>query len=297
MDYRIFKEMLENFYEGVYFVDQERKITFWNKGAERITGFSANEVIDSYCFNNILNHVDDDGNQLCKGGCPLHKTLVDGEERENGVYLHHKDGHRVSVNVRTIPIYDNGQIIGAVEVFNDNTINSDLFKEIEDLKILASMDQLTDLPNRRYVDAFIKSKHAEFSALEIPYGVMFMDIDHFKSVNDDYGHDAGDKVLQMVAKTFRSTIRSNDIVGRWGGEEFVAVFQGVTQETLNTLAEKMRMLVERSSIRENEFILKVTVSIGATLVNPEDSIETILARADKLMYEAKDKGRNQVSVG
>jgi PAS domain S-box-containing protein len=93
----LYAVILGNIHEGVYFVDSERKITFWNKGAERITGYTEGEVVGHFCYDNILKHVNDEGLHLCLGGCPLHQTLSDGQGREALVYLHHKEGYRVPV--------------------------------------------------------------------------------------------------------------------------------------------------------------------------------------------------------
>ncbi len=294
---KVYKDMLENMYEGIYFVDTERKITFWNKGAERITGYLAKEVVGSHCYNNILNHINNDGVELCKTGCPLHKTIEDGIMREAAVYLHHKGGHRVPVSVRTIAINNEGKNIGAVEVFTDDSERHDIIKNIEELKKLAMRDQLTGLPNRRYIDTFIESKMNEFSSLKIPFGIAFMDIDKFKNFNDTYGHDTGDEVLKLVAKTFNAVVRSTDLVGRWGGEEFVAVFSGVDMVSIRKLTEKIRMLVERSTIYRCNEVLKVTISIGATIINETDIIEDIIKRADTLLYQSKSNGRNRVTIG
>ena len=194
-DDNFYKKMLENLHDGVYFVDNERKITFWNKGAERITGFTAEEVTGSYCFDNFLNHVDNDGKQLCFGGCPLHATISDGEEKTAEVFLHHKKGHNVPVFVRTIAIEEAGKIVGAVEMFNDNSERLESIGHIEKLQDLAMTDELSDLPNRRYVRAFLESKLSELRILGLPFGVAFLDIDDFKKVNDTYGHPAGDLAL------------------------------------------------------------------------------------------------------
>lgn len=209
-----YKNLLDTVEDGIYCVDNSRKITFWNKGAEIITGFSAAEVVGSYCYNNILNHVDDDGNKLCFGGCPLQETLKDRTNRTASVYLHHKSGHRVSVSVKVIPIVENGIVVGAVETFTDNSKEALIMKDIELLKILANQDQLTELPNRRYTESFLKARMDEFHSLGISFGVIFMDIDHFKSFNDTYGHDIGDEVLKMVSKVYKSAKRSHDIIGR-----------------------------------------------------------------------------------
>lgn len=293
-----YKNMLENLYEGVYFVDTERKITFWNKGAERITGFSAEEVTNKFCYNNILNHIDEEGVELCRNGCPLQRTVEDGMTRETKVYLHHKGGHRVPVVVRAIPIKDEeGRIIGAVEAFSDNSKEDGFSKKIEELETLALRDQLTGLPNRRYTDSFITSKVNEFFSLGIPFGICFIDIDKFKNFNDAYGHDVGDEVLKMVAKTYGHVVRSNDLIGRWGGEEFIGVFSGVDAESLSSVCEKLRTLIEKSSINNRGETLKVTISIGATLFKLEDSAETAIKRADELLYQSKENGRNRVTLG
>ena len=133
-EFNLYKEILDNLYEGVYFVDVNRRITYWNKGAERITGFQSHEIIGRHCYDNILNHIDDNNKQLCMEGCPLQQTITDGQQRETGVYLHHKDGHRVSVAVRTIPLYNHKKIIGAVEVFVNDNKQAELNNTINQLK-------------------------------------------------------------------------------------------------------------------------------------------------------------------
>lgn len=292
-----YKRMLENFFEGVYFVDRDRQITFWNKGAERITGFPGREVIGKYCYDNILNHVDEAGTQLCLQGCPLERTIGDGQIRESGVYLHHKGGHRVKIFVRTTPIYEGEEIIGAVESFIDDTERATLAASLEELKELAMYDQLTGLPNRRYVNTYLDSRFNEYRSLGIPFAIAFIDIDYFKRFNDTYGHELGDRVLKMVSETYRSAVRNGDLVGRWGGEEFIAAFPGITPPGLQAVTEKIRMLVENSSLRDQDEDLKVTVSIGASLVRPGDTMETLVNRADQLMYASKEGGRNRVTTG
>ncbi len=292
-----YKIMLENLYEGVYFVDKDRRITFWNRGAERISGFQASEVVNHYCNDNILNHVDDDGNKLCLMGCPLGETIKDGKMRDNAVYLHHKDGHRVAVSVKTIVIEDNGETIGAVEVFQDSKERHDLLKDLEKLKVLALKDQLTGLPNRRYTENLINAKMHEWENLDIPFAVAFIDIDKFKIFNDTYGHDIGDEVLKMTAKTLTTALRGADTVGRWGGEEFVAVLSVADKAGLQYVCEKMRMLVEKSAIRHDNQHLRVTVSIGAALANKGEVRDEIVKRADELLYQSKEQGRNRVTIG
>jgi diguanylate cyclase (GGDEF)-like protein/PAS domain S-box-containing protein len=298
MENQIFyKNMLENIYEGIYFVDNDRRITFWNKGAERITGFSADEVVNKFCYNNILNHVSENGKKLCLGGCPLHKTIEDGETREAAVYLHHKDGHRVPVSIRAVSLMENDEVIGAVEVFVDDSEKHEVLKNLEEYKVIAMRDQLTDLPNRRYIDSFLASRYNEYKVLGINFGVLFMDIDKFKNFNDIYGHDIGDEVLKIVSKSFLAATRAIDLVGRFGGEEFIAIFAGINETVLSEKAEIFRMLIESTVLRTGDKELNVTISIGATLLKEDDTVETIIKRADILLYKSKEDGRNRVTVG
>lgn len=300
----LYKKMLENMDVGVYFVDTDRKITFWNKGASEISGFSYEEVVGKDCFDNILNHVDEDGNRLCVYGCPLQATIQDGKNREALVYLHHKDGHRVKIKVEPTPIYENGHIIGAVEVFHkidENQIAKkvDVLEEcsVEDLKMLALYDQLTGVPNRRYLDSFLSSKMNEYKMLGIDFGVLFIDIDNFRVFNNTYGHDLGDKVLQVVSNTFLNAVRKSDLVGRWGGEEFIIVLPMISKQELEKIAEKVRMLVEYSILRENGVEHHVTVSIGGSMVKASDEDEhSVVKRADENMYVSKQNGKNRVTI-
>ena len=295
-----YEEILQCIKEGIYFVDTNRKITFWNDYAAEITGFSASEVLDSHCYDNILNHVDDAGTHLCTEGCPLHKTIEDSIRREASVYLHHKDGHRVPVVVRTFPMSDKGKIIGAIELFTEKKPPHELqhaIGDIEELKVLAMTDQLTGLSNRRYAKNFLSSKLIELQEFQVPFAVAMIDIDNFKTINDTYGHSMGDRLLQVTAKSMVNAVRSDDLVARWGGDEFLVVFSSIGGKVLEQVSERIRMLVESSSLQVEGKTIHGTVSIGSVIVDKPVSKEAIIHMADQLMYQSKVKGRNCVSLG
>ncbi len=292
-----YKKILDSLYDGVCFVDLQRRITYWNKGAEAIAGFTAEEIVGKHCWDNILRYVNNDDNELCSGRCLLAATIQDDDYREVEVYLHHKDGRRLPVVVRTIPVRDvDGNIIGAVEIFSNNSAKMAMAQRLKELEQLVLLDPLTQLANRRYLEMCLSRRFDEMQRYGWSFGVLFIDADHFKRINDIHGHDIGDEVLRMIGHIFMNNARSSDIVGRWGGEEFVSIIRNVDQETLFILAERFRLLIAEARLPIWPMTIRVTVSIGATLVQPDDSVETLLKRADRLLYQSKHAGRNRVSM-
>lgn len=288
-----YKHLLDNLYDGVYFVDLERKITYWNKGAERISGYAAEEVLGNSCATNLLMHQDTQGVLLCQNGCPLAGTLQDGQPREDEVFLHHKGGHRVPVCVRISPIHDDaGQIIGAVEIFSDVTSKREMMNELCKLQQQSLKDLLTDTGNRRAAALEFAARSSALQTCNMPFGLLFVDIDNFKDVNDTHGHEVGDRVLAMVAKTLGNALRAGDSLHRWGGEEFLAFVRNVDKATFQAIAERLRLLVEGSFLTLPEGPLRVTVSVGGTLAQKADTLDSLVERADALMYRAKSAGRN-----
>ena len=244
-----YETLLDNLYDGVYFVNRERQITFWNKAAERITGFTKAEVLGKRCADNLLRHVDALGHSLCEGACPLSYTLRDGQLRSASVFLHHRNGCRLPVAIGVAPITDNQQtIIGAVEIFRDDSATIAALEHLKELKDLVYLDGLTKIANRNYLETFTVARFNELQRLGWPFGVIFADVDYFKKVNDTFGHQAGDLVLQMVAQTLVKNCRSFDLVGRWGGDEFVCVMSNLKDaDQIVFIAERLRALVESSS--------------------------------------------------
>ncbi len=292
----LYKSILDRLYEGVYLVDQKRRILSWNRGAERITGFSEHEMAGRFCYENLLQHVSDDGRFLCQDGCPLTGTLLDGEEREALVYLHHRNGHRVPVMVRVMPLFQDGLIIGAAESFTDDVERFRIREEMAELTTQARQDPLTGLGNRRYGEVFLSARQEELDRLGIPYGVILFDLDHFKRINDQYGHAQGDQVLKTVARTLQDVSRQHDAVIRWGGEEFLVIVSSVSEQDLLDIADRMRHLVNQSTLSLPDGILQVTVSGGVCLGSANLSPDQCVEQADRALYRAKKTGRNRICL-
>ena len=291
--------ILDKLFDGLYIIDKNKKIIYWNKSAEYITGYTSSEVVGKQYCCNILMHIDLKGNILCDGACPLDETLKDSQAREVSVFLHHKNGYRTPVSVRVNPLIDkNSKIVGVVEIFSHNSACEQFSLEIQELSNLAMLDTLTGLRNRRYAENIFISKIYDVHNGGPPFGVLFFDIDHFKRVNDDYGHDVGDKVLQSISNTLLQGLRTSDVLIRWGGEEIVAILSGnFTEDKLKKVANKLRIMVEKACIDIDGGLLSITASVGGTLALPNDSTDSIVKRADKLMYQSKASGRNRVTIG
>ncbi|GMW02299.1 MAG: hypothetical protein AMXMBFR84_34350 [Candidatus Hydrogenedentota bacterium] len=289
--------LLDNLQEGVYFVDTHRTILYWNKGAESLSGYRRQDVVGRCCASNILAHVCAEGHAMCTDVCPLMLSILDGQPRQTEAYLRHCDGHRIPVQIRTSPIRDgNGDIVGAIESFSDNSAVISAFQQVEEFRKDALMCPLTGVANRRFAVQFLEQRVSEWNREGKAFSVLFLDIDHFKSVNDTHGHVYGDAVLRTVATTLRKALRNYDFIARWGGEEFVVVLNHTDPAHVAAAANRMRILVQNSNVPTREGSLSVTVSLGAAIVQPGDNTDTIVRRADELLYESKRLGRNRVTV-
>ena len=160
----------------------------------------------------------------------------------------------------------------------------------EALEQAARTDPLTGLANRRAAESTLQRQAASVRRYGLPVSVIGMDIDHFKAVNDTYGHATGDAVIAGVARILRDSVREPDFVARWGGEEFLVVAPEIAGEAGVQLAERCRQAIAERPIAG----VPVTASFGVTTFGPQDSLDTVLRRADDMMYRAKQEGRDRV---
>jgi diguanylate cyclase (GGDEF)-like protein len=163
------------------------------------------------------------------------------------------------------------------------------FIQKEAMQHLANTDYLTNLPNRRLVE----KRLSENSSREMEFSVIIFDVDHFKKINDFYGHDIGDQVLKEFASLIQENIRDKDIVGRWGGEEFVIIANDLNAKQAVVFSDRLRKLIEDTTFSHKE---KVTASFGVAEYRPKEKIKDVLKRADIALYMAKENGRNKVEI-
>ena len=164
----------------------------------------------------------------------------------------------------------------------------------ETLEPAALTDALTGMQNRRYFDDALREYIEEFRRIDKPIGLMILDLDHFKVVNDTHGHDVGDEVLKAVASCLRDMTRYHDVVARLGGEEFAVVAPNMNEERLVKFAERIRKAIASMAIPSGNVSLKVTTSVGLAVWDKRESAGDFYRRADRLLYQAKRMGRNRI---
>jgi diguanylate cyclase (GGDEF)-like protein/PAS domain S-box-containing protein len=288
---------MDNLYEGVYFIDRDKRITYWNQAAEKITGYNSTEVVGVHCHDDILVYAKDEVVNLCDGQCPLSVTLTDGKMRETQVFVRHKDGHKVSVIMRAIQVRSaDGEIEGVLEIFTDNSPKLVHTDKIGDLDKTALIDPLTGLSNKKYLETAISARIGEMQRYGWQFGIISMDTDNFETINEIYGREVGDRALKTISKTLINSARPFDMIGRWEDEHFVAVIANVNENSLYTVSNRFLTLVEQSSLTVGSKIIRITLSVGATLARPGDTVATVLDRAEDLMKKSLKLGGNRLTM-
>ena len=169
----------------------------------------------------------------------------------------------------------------------------ELLEDNSELARLASTDNLTGLSNRSYMSEILEKEYSRFMRHNDLFGLIMLDIDHFKKINDDYGHDMGDKVLVQLSRQLELAIRNSDYISRWGGEEFLICSTTINADDLFPIAETIRLKIAGSEYEIDEGI---TASLGCAIIQPDEGIEELIKRADVALYAAKNNGRNQTVV-
>ncbi|MGD9654689.1 MAG: diguanylate cyclase [Sulfuricurvum sp.] len=260
--------------------DIDGKITEVSNAFCKISGYRKEQLIGK--MHRIVRHPDMKASFFDK----LWNTITRNETWHGEIKNRKKDGTFYWLETMIYPVYNaDGERTGYTAISHDITDK----KRVEELSMT---DQLTQIHNRLYLTNSFVREIKRAKRYGFIFAVIMIDIDHFKEVNDTYGHDTGDFVLSAVAKILQSTIRETDILGRWGGEEFLILLPHTDIFEAEKLAEKLRQSVEGYSF---DTVGRKTCSFGVSVFNlEEDDCKETLKRADKALYSAKNSGRNRV---
>jgi diguanylate cyclase (GGDEF)-like protein/PAS domain S-box-containing protein len=287
------QKLLDNMIDAVVFVDCNMRIVRWNRGAQRLTGLSSNSVLHHTWSPDLVGLRDEERGKLRGADCPVAYCISTGVQSLRRLLV--KSGNRaIAVDVHTVPVVGpDGTTHGAAMLLHDASPQATLEEQCNNLHERATKDPLTQVANRAEFDRLHHLFVAAHLECGVPCSLVICDLDHFKSINDNYGHQAGDEVLRAFGQLLKSECRSGDVVARYGGEEFVFLCANCTNSAAARRAEQLRRLL--SELPQPALAGNVaTASFGVTELQPGDTPESMLRRADRALLEAKRIGRNTV---
>lgn len=291
----LFRErLIDNLRDAVIFVDTNLRVVAWNPGAERMTGISASSIYQRPFGPQLLEIRDPDGILLNERECPVAIALATGEQRIRRLTIRGRGRQDLSVELHAVPVVgSDGMMYGVAVTMHDVSPELSLEARCQSLHDAATRDPLTGVANR----AEFTRVHEMFVVAHLerrrPCSLIITDIDHFKQVNDTYGHQAGDEVLKAFARLLKSNCRPGDLAARFGGEEFVILCADCDVSVASQRAESIRR--QFSNLPHDALGGRTcTASFGVTEIQAGDTPGTMVARADRALYDAKERGRNRV---
>jgi diguanylate cyclase (GGDEF)-like protein/PAS domain S-box-containing protein len=288
------QKLIDNMHDGVLFVDVHSNIMLWNTGAERLTGVSSDAACGRTFLPSLLDMHNSHQGQIPDEECPVARAMETGIQSIGRVNIMGRQGQYVSVDLHTVPVRrSDGVLQGATVLLHDASPETSLEEKCQALHAQVAKDPLTQVANRAEFDRMLNNFVAAHQESHLPCSLIMSDIDHFKSINDTCGHQAGDAAIITFAALLKSMCRSGDLVARYGGEEFAVLCADCNNSSAARKAEQIR-----KSLAELEHTYlgnrAITASFGVTELQAGDTPETMLRRADRALLQAKDQGRNQV---
>ena len=272
---------LEYLHDGVCFTDYKKNIVYWNTGAENITGYPVEAATAQKCCS-IVDHIDINGNKLCEDRCPISRVMQTGTKQEATLFIRHKQGHRVPVIARIIPVRNEiGEIIGIIELFADNTQKEMEQAKIKALTKAAYVDSLTELPSKQYIQGRLLTMLQNLPRNKDSFSILYINIDRFREVNQQYGISIADKILKMVGQSLLACIQDPDLVGRWHGASFIVICGHSKKSLTLLLADKIKSLIAQSSFTLNNNPVHISVSIGYATAQSFDTLDSLVEKAAK----------------
>ncbi|HZR58947.1 MAG TPA: diguanylate cyclase [Terriglobales bacterium] len=276
----IFRIILDSLQTGIYVVDRDRKIVFWNDGAERITGYHRHDVVGRLSRETIFFHCNDEGCMLCGAVCPFAQTINDGKRREVRIQLRHKQGHRVPVMLRIVPIRDqHGSMSGAALSFDEQKFTQARDRHQHHLAAYGCLDEITGIPNHSFTQFHLRENLASFVEYHLPFSILCIQVDSLDDFRAKYGPHASDAILRVVAETMTGSLRPADFLGRWSADQFLAILEDCSLAGVEITGKRMRKIVTFAGLKWWGDELSVTVSIGHATAQSGDTIDLLIERA------------------
>jgi diguanylate cyclase (GGDEF)-like protein/PAS domain S-box-containing protein len=295
----IYRSILESLPTGVCVIDLEKKILLWSDGAERITGLLRHEVIGQNCTADTLLHYDQKACAWCNEESPLLRTIKTSQPAEAVGFIHHKAGHEIAVHTCAVPVRNaRGSIIGAVEIFEARQLAADLDHREDDSNPPGWVDALTGVASSTMMRSHLRESLGTFTEMHVPFAVLLLRLEGLEQFRVRYGPDATASLLRLVARTLEGTLWRSDFVGRWSDEQFLVILNGCRDDSLHSVRERVERMLGSDGIEWWGEKRSLPVSIGEAVGQAEDSIESLMERAQKSMSaDPAEPGRAAAAGG
>jgi diguanylate cyclase (GGDEF)-like protein len=288
------QQLIDSMHDGVIFVDAQSQIFLWSKGAERLTGVSASAASGRRFVPALLDMCNTAGRRVRDEACPVARALAGSAQLRQRLEILGRQGGHVAIDLHAIPVHSqDGDLLGATVVLHDAEPEASLEEKCEALHAEVTKDPMTKVANRAEFDrmqALFMEAHQQAG---LPCSLIMTDIDHFKNINDTYGHQAGDEAIITVANLLKGMCRSGDLVARYGGEEFAVLCADCGLADAAARAEQIRRKLAETP-QPALGTKRLTASFGVSQLQSADTPELMLRRADQGLLLAKERGRNQV---
>jgi diguanylate cyclase (GGDEF)-like protein/PAS domain S-box-containing protein len=285
-DAEVYRSILESLPVAVCVVDLQQKIVLWSDGAEQITGHPRHEVIGhSYAAETLL-PCDQPGCEASGEDCPLVRAIKMSHAIEGIGYLRHKAGYEIPVRIRAVPVHNaRGSIIGAVETFEDQATASADHHE-DSLKLPGCVDELTGLANHAMMQSHLRETLGTFHEVQVPFSVLYFRLDGLQRFRANFGAEAAELLLRVVARTLEGALWKTDFVGRWSEDQFVVILNGCREDALQSVRERIRRMLAGNAIDWWGERRSLPILIGQATAQSGDTLEGLIERAEKSLAEA-----------
>ncbi|HXA63635.1 MAG TPA: PAS domain S-box protein [Bryobacteraceae bacterium] len=269
----LYKLLLDQMDEGIYIVDCDRRILYWNGGAERITGYYAHEIMGRLCQGDMLMHCEESGRVLSGNECPIQEVMENSAPHEATLYMRHRHGHRIPVHIRSQAICEaGGTRVGAVEIFEEAAAPA-----LPDLSNLAAYDCLdeTGALKRRFGEMKARQAVEALNLFGIPFSWLRIELDEMDRLDHRYGHGMVEAAVKMIAETVTANLKTLDWLTYWDRGEFRIEARGYSLMELEDLRRTLQMLVRKSTLAWWGDPVRLTVSVTVRMVERGDTVESL----------------------
>jgi GGDEF domain-containing protein len=279
-DPQLLRAILDNLQIGIYVTDKQRRVVFWNDGAEKITGYMRHAVLGHVCGGTMEIGRERMICPFCGRAHMPEETLKDGSVADAQIYLEHKAGYLLPVHARAVPIRDaHGSVVGALRIFEEHqTVLSSSKKH---LATHGCLDELSGVPNHRFTEFHLKESLLSFAEYNLPFGILCIAIAGIDRLRETYGREATFAMLHMVAQTAVHVLGPTAFLGRWGENEFIGIVVNCDRAELDKRGAELQHVGSNAHITWWDDRISVEVLVTKAMVRPGDTLQTLLERAER----------------